>query len=156
MSKASKKPDKGRAENSLEQRAKPTKPATSGSWKSGQSGNPGGRPREIGYLRELAREKTEEAIETLADVMANGESDAARVAAATALLDRGYGRPSQTLEVEGNVRDTRSVQIAQAIAEAHPELAEVVFGAAVAGRLVAKKGEPGGDGGQGQAGTDGP
>lgn len=154
MSKAKTKPAKGKAESSLEQRAKPTKPATSGSWKPGQSGNPGGRPREIGYLRELAREKTEEAIETLADVMQHG-SDAARVAAATALLDRGYGRPSQSIEVEANVRDTRSSQIARAIADAHPDLAEIVFGAAVAGRLVAKKSGPEGNSGAGQAGADG-
>lgn len=110
-------------------------------WRPGQSGNPGGRPREIGYLRELARERTEEAIETLADVMLNGESDSARVAAATALLDRGYGKPPQSIAVDANVRDTRSVQIAQAIADAHPELAEIVFGAAVAGRLVPKPAE---------------
>jgi hypothetical protein len=148
---------RGTTENKKEQKKrgppKGSRPPR-GAWKKGQSGNPGGRPREIGYLRELARERTEEAIETLADVMLNGESDSARVAAATALLDRGYGRPSQTVEVEGNIRDSRSVQIAQAIADAHPELAEVVFGAAVAGRLVAKKNGPEGEG-AGQAGADG-
>ena len=58
----------------------------------GISGNPGGRPPEVGNVRELAREYTEEAIETLVDLMRHAKSDAARGAAAQALLYRGYGK----------------------------------------------------------------
>ena len=58
----------------------------------GISGNPGGRPREVGHVRELAREHSDEAIETLVDLMRHAKSDAARGAAAQALLDRGYGK----------------------------------------------------------------
>ena len=58
----------------------------------GISGNPGGRLPEVGNVRELAREYTEEAIETLVDLMRHAKSDAARGAAAQALLDRGYGK----------------------------------------------------------------
>ena len=58
----------------------------------GISGNPGGRPPEVGNVRELAREYTEEAIETLVDLMRHARSDAACGAAAQALLDRGYGK----------------------------------------------------------------
>ncbi len=58
----------------------------------GISGNPGGRPREVGHVRELARDQSEEAIETLVDLMRHAKSDAARGAAAQALLDRGYGK----------------------------------------------------------------
>ncbi len=58
----------------------------------GISGNPGGRPREVGHVRELAREHSDEAIETLVDLMCHAKSDAARGAAAQALLDRGYGK----------------------------------------------------------------
>ena len=43
----------------------------------GISGNPGGRPPEVGDVRELAREYTEEAIETLVDLMRHAKSDAA-------------------------------------------------------------------------------
>jgi hypothetical protein len=59
----------------------------------GISGNPGGRPPEVGDVRELAREYTEEAVATLVDLMRHARSDAARGAAAQALLDRGYGNP---------------------------------------------------------------
>ena len=64
----------------------------SGRFLPGISGNPSGRPREVGNVRELAGEYTEEAIETLVDLMRHAKSDAARGAAAQALLDRGYGK----------------------------------------------------------------
>jgi hypothetical protein len=46
-------------------------------------------------LRSLARSHTANAIAALAGIMQNGQSDAARVAAACALLDRGWGKPSR-------------------------------------------------------------
>jgi hypothetical protein len=71
-------------------------------WQKGQSGNPGGRPREIGELRALARKRTKDALDTLAAVMADPKAPpAARVAAAVAILDRGHGRPAQTTVLEG-------------------------------------------------------
>ena len=50
-------------------------------------------------LRERARECTGQALEALHDIAANGQSEAARVSAAVAILDRGYGRPTQTTEL---------------------------------------------------------
>ena len=41
----------------------------------------------------LAREHTHTAFETLVDVCENGKSESARISAATALLDRGFGKP---------------------------------------------------------------
>ncbi len=55
----------------------------------GQSGNPGGRPKEVGHVRELARQHTEEAIETLVSIMRDdGQPGRSRAAAAEALLNR--------------------------------------------------------------------
>jgi hypothetical protein len=48
-------------------------------------------------LEDLAREHTGAALQTLADICAKGSSESARVAAATALLDRGYGKPKQAI-----------------------------------------------------------
>jgi len=66
----------------------------------GQSGNPGGRPKGYGTLREIARKHTDKAIQTLVEVVNDaGASPSARVAAANALLDRGWGRPEASLAV---------------------------------------------------------
>lgn len=63
----------------------------------GQSGNPGGRPKEVAEVRELARDHTETAVNTLVSIMTNGEQPAAaRVRASEVILDRGYGRAPQS------------------------------------------------------------
>jgi Family of unknown function (DUF5681) len=70
-------------------------------FKKGQSGNPGGRPKVVAEVKELAREHTAEAIKTLVSIMNDSKSPpAARVSAANALLDRGYGKPPQHLTGE--------------------------------------------------------
>ena len=73
-----------------------------GGFKKGQSGNPGGRPKVVGEVRELAQEQTGEAIVTLTTIMKDTEAPpAARVAAANAILDRGHGKAPQHLNVTG-------------------------------------------------------
>ena len=63
----------------------------------GQSGNPAGRPKDSGSeVKKLAREHCAEAIATLAEIMREG-NHRDRVAASVALLDRGYGKPAQTI-----------------------------------------------------------
>lgn len=48
-------------------------------------------------IRSLARNHTEAAINTLAGISSNGKQESARVAAAQALLDRGWGKPTQPI-----------------------------------------------------------
>lgn len=61
----------------------------------GQSGNLNGRPR--GHAKALARKHTPEAIEALVAAL---QCPKERVAAAVALLDRGWGRPTQPVEAD--------------------------------------------------------
>jgi len=69
-------------------------------FEKGKSGNPGGRPKVVGEVQVLARKYAPEAIETLRGIMENIDAPpAARISAAIALLDRGFGRPHQTSEV---------------------------------------------------------
>lgn len=75
----------------------------SGQFKPGQVNNPGGRPKTVGYVRELASQQTETAIKTLAEICGSAEfPPAARVTAANSLLDRAYGRPESTATVNIN------------------------------------------------------
>jgi uncharacterized protein DUF5681 len=62
----------------------------------GRSGNPGGRPKELRDVVDLARRHTPDAIKLLARIMNSENSPpAAVVAASVALLDRGWGKPVQ-------------------------------------------------------------
>lgn len=69
------------------------------------AGRPKGVPNKAtASIRDAAREYTEQALLTLAEVMADEEQPAAaRVSAANALLDRGYGKPSQSVDVTGDM-----------------------------------------------------
>jgi hypothetical protein len=72
----------------------------------GQSGNPGGRRRKSDddrKVEELARSYGVDAIKTLASIMRSQKAPAsARSAAAQAVLDRGFGRPLQSLRHGGD------------------------------------------------------
>jgi hypothetical protein len=67
---------------------------TTGRFTAGMSGNPGGRPRIIGHVRDMAQRHADDAIDVLAEIMRQSDAPAsARIAAASAMLDRAYGRP---------------------------------------------------------------
>lgn len=105
-------------------------------WKPGQSGNPGGRHKGIAEVAAAARECTEVAITALREVAQSGPP-AARVAAASALLDRGYGRPQQAVHVSQDGGDPLGIAEARAAArelfkdpEARAALRLALWGAA--------------------------
>jgi hypothetical protein len=66
---------------------------------------PGVRNKVTLDVKEAAQAFTADAIGTLAEIMKGAEQPAAaRVAAANALLDRGYGKPKQSVDVEADVK----------------------------------------------------
>jgi len=75
------------------------KQATSGSFKPGQSGNPSGRPKDVGHIKELAKQYTGPAIKALAQGLRD-KNGRTRIAAAEALLNRGWGTPTQRIELD--------------------------------------------------------
>jgi hypothetical protein len=78
-------------------------PRSATTFAPGRSGNPGGRPKAAQSVRDLARAHTEAAVAVLAEIAADAcAKDAARVSAAVALLDRGWGRPLQAVEHSGS------------------------------------------------------
>lgn len=83
---------------------------------SGKGGRPKGLPKTGGRkkgtpnkatraVKEIAGEYTEQAIETLVSIMAGGEgiTATAQVAAVKELLDRAHGKPTQSVDVQGDM-----------------------------------------------------
>jgi hypothetical protein len=68
-------------------------------FRKGKSGNPGGRPKVLGELQELARQHAPEVIAELARLTRKARSETARIAAGRELLDRGFGRARPSVEV---------------------------------------------------------
>lgn len=99
------------AENSkLMPRGKPFQP--------GKTGNPGGRPKkteEERTLEALCKEKTPQALDTILYIMGQGEQERARLAAAQYIIDRGWGKAKESVELSGNI----ALSIADQIKQAH-------------------------------------
>ena len=72
-----------------------------GGFQKGVSGNPGGRAKVVQNLTVEARKYSLEAVRVLAKLMRTARSEQVRKAAADALLDRGFGRPVQALQIDG-------------------------------------------------------
>lgn len=72
-------------------------------FEKGNRANPHGRPKTTNRekVRALARKHTKEAVKILEQIMNDPlQAGRTRLAAAEALLDRGYGRPAQTVEAQ--------------------------------------------------------
>ena len=68
-------------------------------FKPGQSGNPGGRPKALKDIQKAARAHSADALKTLARIATDPKApEAAQIAASTALLDRGFGKPLQSID----------------------------------------------------------
>lgn len=73
-------------------------------------------------IADLARQYTDLALKTLVDVCRNGQSEAARVAASNAIIDRGYGKPPQALEHSGPGGGPVEVsRIERVVVNGHPQ-----------------------------------
>jgi hypothetical protein len=70
-----------------------------GTFPPGVSGNPNGRSPDLIEVRDLARQHTKFAIDRLVKVAKTSKKDQAVVMACIALLDRGWGKPAQTVAV---------------------------------------------------------
>lgn len=89
------------------QGAKPAirqKQANAGAFSKGTSGNPTGRPKKTeaeATLEQMCKAKTPEALQTILEIMAEGESHKVKLSAAQYVIDRGWGKAAQSVTLEG-------------------------------------------------------
>lgn len=91
-------------------------------------------------LRDKAREFSELALATLVDACMNGDSTAARISAAKELLDRGFGKSVEHLEIDDK-RDTEAARMVEELAalRKNPDTAAALLSLAEASAKLAQR-----------------
>lgn len=98
---------------------KPKRKAPKTAFCKGQTGNPSGRPKRTPEELDLVaacKAKTPDALIVIENIMKHGENERNKLAAATAIIDRAYGKPTQPiagdpdrpLQVVGTIRLVRA------------------------------------------------
>lgn len=90
-------------------------------FQKGQSGNPGGRPKdsfELIEMRALAKDLSKRAVERLGQMLDHDDGRVV-VAAAKEILDRAYGKPTQVIEgsLDLGVKRTTLADVVTGIAQ---------------------------------------
>lgn len=70
-------------------------------FKKGVSGNPGGRPKRTEEELDLiaaCKDRTPAALAVIESIMTSGENERNKLSAAMAIIERGYGKPKETVE----------------------------------------------------------
>lgn len=76
--------------------------AQRGGKREGAGRKPGQVPKAKRELADMAKEHADAALATLVEIATSKEAaEGARVSAAVAILDRGYGKPSQAVKLSG-------------------------------------------------------
>lgn len=97
-------------------------------------------------LADKAKTHADAALKTLADIARSGESESARVTAAVAILDRAYGKPSQSHEHSGpNGGPIPTVDLTNMDADDLDRL-EAIFGPLAGAAGDDAEGDPSGEG----------
>lgn len=85
----------------------------------GQSGNPSGRSKKSNKAAGMAREHTEAAIKVYIESLKSAD-EKIRLDAATKILERGWGKPQEYVEVSGDEENPLRQKITIELIRANP------------------------------------
>lgn len=77
----------------------------------GNCANPGGRPKMPKDLKELAQASAPEALRIALDLMKTAKSEQVKLRAAEIVMDRGYGKPAQSIDANVNAEVELAVRV---------------------------------------------
>lgn len=83
---------------------KPKRKAPKTAFKKGVSGNPGGRPKRTEEELDLiaaCKDRTAAALAVIESIMMEGENERNKLSAAMAIIERGYGKTTDKVEMSG-------------------------------------------------------
>lgn len=85
-------------------------------WKKGQSGNPGGKPKKVREVEELARKVLEQdgrnlAFDALEQIVRTSEDEKSRIKACELVMAYAYGKPRQRTELSLDADTMPQIQI---------------------------------------------
>jgi hypothetical protein len=96
--------------NDERRRHMPENRGKTGKFTKGTSGNPGGRPKIDPKVKKILESATVDAAQALVDMLSSGNPQYI-IRAAETILDRVYGKPAQSVAIDGEVKNNNKTVI---------------------------------------------
>ena len=119
----------------------PANRASSGQFVKGVSGNPKGRPKSQDEVTQLTRSLSIDAVHRLHHLMEHAESEQVQLSVANAILDRAYGKPKESKEIDINHASTTRKLVLDTLTDEQLEALDIALDATIAHEMKLIEGE---------------